>query len=469
MSVDLPLPDDLLDLPVERGARVVALTLLRDAATTRARLIDPRDTEALHDFRVAVRRLRSWLRAYRPFLGRSVRGKDRARLRAVAQATSVARDTEVHLAWLRDEAEHLDAPQRAGANFLRRHLEARKRAADAELHAEVGSDFVKASEVLITSLPVYVLRGRVDEPYPARVHSMAAATADRITRGIHTLRDRLSRVQSIADQPVAHKARIEGKRLRYLLEPIADRIDGGKELVKQLKALQDIIGELHDASIFVDEVLAATEGAPATHAARAGLVALVEHLRRRQLLAFTHLEQQWLGEHAHPFVESALAVAARLAARATAGTEIERKYLLQTLPEFVTQWPAREIEQGYIPGDRLAERLRHVRDPDGEHWYRTVKLGTGISRLEIEEETTPAIFETMWPATEGHRVYKRRYSVAEGARTWEIDEFIDRDLVLAEIELADPDEPVDPPAWLAPCIIREVTGETEYVNLNLAR
>src|ERR1700739_69868 len=102
-------PTDFLDQPVERAVRVVALTLLRDAATTRARLIDPGDTEALHDFRVAVRRLRSWLRAYRPYLGDSVRDKNRRRLRAVARATSLARDTEVHLQWLHEQDPTFDA------------------------------------------------------------------------------------------------------------------------------------------------------------------------------------------------------------------------------------------------------------------------------------------------------------------------------------------------------------------------
>src|SRR5271170_4010051 len=119
-------PADLLDQPVERGVRLIALTLLRDAATTRARLIDPNDVEALHDFRVAVRRLRSWLRAYRPYLADSVRDKDRRRLRAVARATSLARDTEVHLQWLQEQDALLDLEQRAGLVHVRERLAVRK-------------------------------------------------------------------------------------------------------------------------------------------------------------------------------------------------------------------------------------------------------------------------------------------------------------------------------------------------------
>ena len=43
-----------------------------------------------------------------------------------------------------------------------------------------------------------------------------------------------------------------------------------------------------------------------------------------------------------------------------------------------------------------------------------------------------------------------------------------RELVLAEVELTAPDIAVVPPEWLQPYLIREVTGEPEYENRNLA-
>jgi CYTH domain-containing protein len=116
----------------------------------------------------------------------------------------------------------------------------------------------------------------------------------------------------------------------------------------------------------------------------------------------------------------------------------------------------------------LAERLRRVRLNGDVHCYRTVKLGTGIRRTEIEEEAPAAVFDAMWPLTEGHRIHKRRYAIAEESFVWEIDEFTDRELVLAEVELPDATMPLAPPEWLAPYIVREVTGEPEYLNINLA-
>ncbi|MEE8572027.1 MAG: adenylate cyclase, partial [Gemmatimonadota bacterium] len=103
-------------------------------------------------------------------------------------------------------------------------------------------------------------------------------------------------------------------------------------------------------------------------------------------------------------------------------------------------------------------------------WYvRTVKVGSGIRRIELQEDTDRKTFEVLWPLTWGRRVTKHRYRVPEGGLVWEVDEFTDRDLVLAEVEL--PSEDVEPklPDWITPYVVREVTDESEYLNINLAR
>jgi CYTH domain-containing protein len=98
-----------------------------------------------------------------------------------------------------------------------------------------------------------------------------------------------------------------------------------------------------------------------------------------------------------------------------------------------------------------------------------VKGGRGLSRLEVEESCGPALFAALWPLTEGRRVFKRRHLIADGARTWAIDEFTDRALVLAEIELPSAETDVTLPTWLEPHVAREVTEESAFVNAVLAR
>ncbi|HWP72547.1 MAG TPA: hypothetical protein VNM36_15645, partial [Gemmatimonadaceae bacterium] len=90
-------------------------------------------------------------------------------------------------------------------------------------------------------------------------------------------------------------------------------------------------------------------------------------------------------------------------------------------------------------------------------------------RTELEEETSPEMFKTLWPLTKGRRLTKKRHRVPQGDFTWEIDEFTDRDLVLAEIELPSADTQVELPDWLKPWVDREVTGEVAFLNSTLAK
>jgi CYTH domain-containing protein len=150
--------------------------------------------------------------------------------------------------------------------------------------------------------------------------------------------------------------------------------------------------------------------------------------------------------------------------------EIERKFLLRGRPEFPRPSATLEIDQGYLPGEKLLERLRRQRDENGvTRYFRTVKLGSGVQRTELEDETDERTFEHLWTLTEGRRLKKRRYLVPHGDDLWEIDEFTDRPLWLAELELDHAGADVKIPEWLKPVLVREVTDEQEYTNRSLAR
>ena len=150
--------------------------------------------------------------------------------------------------------------------------------------------------------------------------------------------------------------------------------------------------------------------------------------------------------------------------------EIERKYLLKKLPTMPRVREVVEIAQGYIPGKNLVERLRRETRRDGSmRYYRTVKAGRGVERIELEDETDERTFEHLWQLTDGRRLTKRRYRVPVGDDEWEIDEFTDRELVLAELEMPTADYRIAIPEWLAPVLVRDVTDEPGYTNRALAR
>src|SRR4029077_7708184 len=86
--------------PAEEGARLVALRQLDAVRAALARAGDPSDEEAIHDVRVALRRLRSSLAAYRPLLDADAARRGLERAGRLAGQMGDARDAEVRLAWL---------------------------------------------------------------------------------------------------------------------------------------------------------------------------------------------------------------------------------------------------------------------------------------------------------------------------------------------------------------------------------
>jgi len=147
--------------------------------------------------------------------------------------------------------------------------------------------------------------------------------------------------------------------------------------------------------------------------------------------------------------------------------EIERKFLLARVPDHVHRHESVEIEQGWLSGAHPV-RLRRERSATGVRLLRTEKRGHGAARIEREAELAPDEFDVLWPATAARRVSKRRWRVTVGAFCWEIDDFRDRTLALAEVELPAIDIPLTLPDWLAPCVVREVTDDPDYLNVNLA-
>ncbi len=462
-------PSGLLDLPAYEGAVRIARFYLNRAGQSAVRLRKKGDDQALHDFRVSLRRLRSNLQAYAPYLATAVSPKQRKRIRNLASSTGGGRDAEVQLTWL--EVHQLDAAidEGPGVELLREELERQLKEGYGSGVSRALSKFAKLDERLRRRLDDLETAGRASGLNEGLRFSAAIERC--IPEYAAELDVNLSRVHSIADEAEAHRARIRAKRLRYLFEPIADDVEGVDEVLVSLKGLQDLLGNLRDAQLLsglVGDLGRQAEHGPRTDA-RLGLRRIAGWLEADQQELFANLREHWLGDRSAPFFESVEKIRASLVTTGSADIEIERKYLLSSMPPSLEGQPYREIEQGYIPGQRLQERVRRVRKDDAEWYVRTVKVGFGIRRIELQEDTDRATFEVLWPLTEGRRVIKRRYRVPEAGLTWEVDEFTDRDLVLAEIEL--PSEEMKPklPEWIAPYVVREVTGESEYVNVNLAR
>ena len=149
------------------------------------------------------------------------------------------------------------------------------------------------------------------------------------------------------------------------------------------------------------------------------------------------------------------------------GVEIERKWLVPAQPPFALgPTPADTIQQGYltIGSDGGETRLRRR----AGRCTLTVKSGGGLVRAEHEVGLTPEQFESLWPATEGTRLEKQRYTLRADGHVIELDVYEGRlkGLKVAEVEFDDPwaAESFTPPYWFG----REVTADPDYRNQRLA-
>ncbi len=484
----MSLPSDILQRSPEEAARRIALGLLSESREVCERLLDLDDLEALHAFRVSVRRLRSTLRVWQRELAPSVGRKDRRLLGRLQDATGEGRDAEVAAAWLVAQRPEFGRGQRRGLDWLIQRLEQRRHQSMEQVRNQVRRQFAKIEADLDARLECMTVEVHLRCPDAGAV--FGATLAARAREGSRELAKLLAGIASAEDQKSSHRARIACKRLRYLLEPVRPFVEEAARIVKRCKRLQDVLGELNDAHVLRDEVGSALEDATieqtrrllelargqdaermrleARRGERPGLLEVARRVQVRIREAFEDLEKSWLTTGIHTLVEDVEAMARRLESGAPANVEIERKYLLSKLPRLPEGTDFVEVDQGWIPGSQIRERVRRVRRGEELSYHRAFKFGSGLRRIEIEEPTTKPIFDALWRLTAGCRVRKRRWLVREGSLVWEVDQFRDRALVVAEVELPSPAARPPVPKWLADSVVREVTEDARFANLRLA-
>ena len=147
------------------------------------------------------------------------------------------------------------------------------------------------------------------------------------------------------------------------------------------------------------------------------------------------------------------------------GLEIERKFLVRGEGYKAQATSHSRIKQGYIcSGHGRTVRVR-IRDDRGFLTIKGPSVDGGLSRYEFEKEITLDEAEHLFALCEPGVIDKTRDLVPSGKHTFEVDEFYGENegLVMAEVELANPDE-----AYVKPDFIgREVTGDRRFYNSHL--
>jgi CHAD domain-containing protein len=240
--------------------------LLRDPGTRLGR-----DPEELHQFRVASRRLRAYLRAARDLLDPAWAEPLRVELGWLGSAVGPVRDLDVLGDRLAEDLASLPEADCAAGEALLDALRARREQARATMLTALDSArYLRLLETLDES----VHRG--SGPAQRTLVQLARQEFRRLRRTMGALGD------DSADAEL-HAARIRVKRARYAGE-LAQTAAGrrGEEFVRAAKGVQDVLGEHQDSAVaeHVLRELAASGRFDGTTALVAGRLVDREQVRR---------------------------------------------------------------------------------------------------------------------------------------------------------------------------------------------
>ena len=301
----------------QRAARVVALHAL-DSVARAYDAIRKADAESIHEFRVELRRLRSWIRAYRSCLDDTVRGRTMRSLRDIARATTTLRDLDVQIAWLRSETSALGETRLEAAKWVIKSLKSDRKIAWRRFRKILDRNYKRTEHKLCKQLTHFVERHDVRTEKASA--TMRPVTAALLLAEATIFSRALSRIQSADDTRHLHKARIAAKRARYVLEALDPEISLSPAVASDLARFQDIVGELRDAQLLAHRV---TREITTVAAERTALVASELVYRPRGAMDFSRV----VGES--PFDASLSLLFARLHDRIAAASRTVSMSLAQ--------------------------------------------------------------------------------------------------------------------------------------------
>jgi len=234
------------------------------------RVLENRDTEAVHDLRVALRRLRTLLRLARPVFGRFHTDAVRGAFAALQTSTGNLRDEEALV-------ETLDALSfdHAPLHEWRRRRLARERRLRQSLVSRLRRGELDQARALLHAL--LVLPVRPDRDPSLRI--FARRVVRKARRGVESRRD-----APTDDAVLLHDLRIAYKKLRYAVEIFSEALPTDLAAMAEPAArFQKRLGDLHDLDVAI-AALGRARGLASE--SRAHVIAALREARAKKLAKY---------------------------------------------------------------------------------------------------------------------------------------------------------------------------------------
>ncbi len=279
--------------PARVGPDSPAVDLVRAYTAAQVRALCAADVgvrrgqdDAVHQVRVAARRLRSGLRVFRPLLERAWADDLRAELAWLAGEMGAARDGEVLAGRLAAAVDALPAEVDAAAarDLLGGYLAAQSRDGEAVAHAALRSERYSALlDRLVAAAASPPTTPAAEAPCRRALPPLVSAAWKQLAREVGALR------MSGADD-AWHETRKSAKRVRYAAEAVTPALGRpAKKFAQQVERVTELLGQHQDAAVAADVLRhLATDRAAALHlpdgaaeAARVGFVLGSLHAAQR--------------------------------------------------------------------------------------------------------------------------------------------------------------------------------------------
>ncbi len=251
------------DRAAEVKLRRLGLRQLDRMASLEPRVLKGGDARAIHDLRVASRRLEAVADLICPAPLPAEARKLRRQIKRSRRALSKVRDSDALLERIETLLARKRTARRKAWAVIAKHLrerrkEAFRRAKRKISRAELPAALARLREWLELETPPSLARSQAGAE-PARLTAgwLQARIGKAIQEAGATFEARLGRVRERPDAPAAHKARIAAKRARYLAEILRDfGAPESAEAAAWFREVQKRLGDWHDLGLLEEAMIA---------------------------------------------------------------------------------------------------------------------------------------------------------------------------------------------------------------------